>query len=450
MHKPILAVALILTATLLFAPAPRAHAQADLPVILPMRERAAVVDGWLERRFETVIPALMRREGIDLWIISAREYNEDPVIETMLPATWLAARRRTILVFFDQGSDQGVERLAVARYNIGTSFKASWAPEEEPDQWKRLAQVIEARDPQRIALNRSATFALADGLTDTEYDAFQAALPERFHNRLVSGEPLAIGWLETRTPEEMAVYPMIVRLARQIIHEGLSEKVIQPGVTTTADVEWWYRDRIEALKLDTWFHPSVDIQRDDTGERSGDFSARAGEKVILPGDLLHVDFGITYLRFNTDTQQHAYVLKPEETNAPDGLVKALAVGNRLQDILTGQFKTGRSGNDILAAALDQARNEGIKATIYTHPIGFHGHAAGPTIGLWDQQGGLPGRGDYPLYPHTAHSIELNAAVKIPEWGGKEVRIMLEEDAYFDGEGVWYIDPRQTEMLLIPR
>ena len=431
------------------AASPSTFAQPEMPVVLPMRERAALMDRWLEARLDTVVPALMQREGVDLWIVSAREYNEDPVIETMLPATWLAARRRTILVFFDRGPDEGVERLAVARYDIGP-FPRAWDPEEQPDQWGRLAEVIAERDPATIALNRSATFALADGLTDSEYESFLAALPPRFHDRLVSGERLAIGWLETRIDEEMQVYPMICKIAHAIIAEGLSAQVIQPGVTTTDDVVWWYRERIRALKLTTWFHPSVSVQRADAGERDGDFSARPDASTIYPGDLLHVDFGITYLGLNTDTQQHAYVLRPGETDAPDGLRHALAVGNRLQDILTNAFETGRTGNEILRAALDQARAEDIKATIYTHPIGYHGHGAGPTIGLWDQQGGVPGRGDYPLFPHTAHSIELNAAVPIPEWDDKEIRIMLEEDAYFDGTSIWYIDGRQTALWLIPR
>ncbi len=384
-----------------------------------------------------------------MWIVSAREYNEDPVIETMLPATWLSARRRTILVFYDRGADEGVERLAVARYDVGP-FPRAWDPETQPDQWGRLAEIIAERDPASIALNRSATFALADGLTDSEYDGFIAALPERLHDRIVSGERLAIGWLETRIPDEMEVYPMICKIAHVIIAEGLSEQVIQPGVTTTDDVEWWYRERIRDLKFTAWFHPSVSVQRAGAGQRNGDFSARAAANTIRPGDLLHVDFGITYLGLNTDTQQHAYILRPGEIDAPAGLRQALATGNRLQDILTDAFETGRSGNEILRAALDQARTENIKATIYTHPIGYHGHGAGPTIGLWDQQGGVPGRGDYPLFPHTAHSIELNAAVAIPEWNGKEIRIMLEEDAYFDGESAWYIDGRQTELWVIPR
>ncbi len=425
-------------------------AQETMPVILSMRERAETIDRWLEIRFETVLPRLMRRENVDMWIVIAREYNEDPVIETMLPATWLAARRRTILVFFDRGDGEGVERLAIARYDVGKSIQATWNPEEVPDQWERLRQVIEERDPRAIALNRSKTFALADGLTDSELDSFLEALPAKYEERIVSAERLAIGWLETRTPEEMQVYPTVVKIARAVIAEGISERVIQPGATTTTDVEWWYRDRIAELTLDTWFHPSVDVQRAEAPGRGEGFASRPEEQTILPGDLLHVDFGITYLRLNTDTQMHAYVLRPGEKEAPAGLREALSTGNRLQDILTSQFRTGRSGNEILKAALEQAKREGIRPSIYTHPIGFHGHAAGPTIGLWDRQEGVPGAGDYPLFPDTAHSIELNATVAVPEWNGKDARIMLEEDAFFDGEKTWYIDPRMEELLLIPR
>ena len=424
---------------------------AQAPKILSLQEQARVQDAWLEERLQTVLPDLMERTGIDMWVISAREYNEDPVIETMLPATWLAARRRTILVLYKPAGKQEIEALAVARYNVGSSFKKGWNPEQQPNQWKRLAEIIEERNPQKIGINRSEYFALADGLTASEYESLQAALPKKFKQRLSSAEKLAIGWLETRTESEMAVYPQIVGIAHAIIAQGFSEEVVQPGITTTDDIVWWYREHIRALGLKTWFHPSVSIQRADpeSFEHLRAFSERPEGEVVQPGDLLHVDFGITYLGLNTDTQQHAYVLKPGETQAPKSLQQAFATGNRLQDILTSQFKTGKSGNEILANALEQAQSEDIKATIYTHPIGYHGHAAGPTIGLWDQQGGVPYTGDYPLYANTAYSIELNAAVNIPEWN-KEIRIMLEEDAYFDGERVWYINGRQNTLLLIPR
>jgi Xaa-Pro aminopeptidase len=420
-------------------------------LILPMQERAELIDRWLEHRVQTVLPAIMRRSGIDLWVLVSREYNEDPVLKTFLPSSWQTARRRTILLIHDRGEGQPLETLAVARYGVGRTFAKSWDKERDGDQWQHLARLIAERDPKAIGINVSDTFALADGLSHTEHELLREALEPRLRPRLLSAEMLAIGWLETRSELEMQVYPQICRIAHDIIAEGLSQAVIQPGVTATSDVAWWYRDRIRELGLSAWFHPSVAIQRAASPalDMKETVSAAKDDTLILPGDLLWVDFGITYLRLNTDTQQHAYVLRPGETDAPEVLKDALATGNRLQDILTGNFVTGRSGNDILAASLKQAANEDIKATIYTHPIGYHGHAAGPTIGLWDQQGGVPGRGDYPLYPNTAHSIELNAEVEIPEWN-KSVRIQLEEDAFFTGESLYYIDGRQTELLLIPR
>ena len=421
------------------------------PKTLSMRERAKVIDVWLEDRVRTVLPKIMRRSGIDMWVIISREYNEDPVLRTFLPSTWQSARRTTILVVYDPGNGNELETHAMARYAVGKMFKKAWDKEKEPNQWKALADFIAEKNPKKIGVNKSAAHALADGITHTDYGNLMRALPKNLGERVVSAENLAIGWLETRTPSEMAVYPNIVRIAKQIIAEGFSEKVIQPGITTTDDVVWWYRDRIRKAGVVTWFHPSVSVQRKDPEnfEHLRAFSGRPENQVILPGDLLHVDFGITYLRLNTDTQQHAYVLKAGEKSAPKYLQDAFKRGNRVQDILTGNFKTLRTGNQILKMSLDQCKAEKIKCAIYTHPIGFHGHAAGPTIGLWDQQGGVPIDGDYPLYENTAHSIELNAATYIKEWD-KEIRIMLEEDAFFDGETVRYIDGRQTKLMTIPR
>ncbi len=417
--------------------------------ILSMHQRAVVRDGFLKDRFETVLPEIMARNKLDMWIIIAREYNEDPVIRTMLPATWLNARRRTILVIHNPGNGYPLESYAVARYDVGDIFKKAWDPEAQPNQYKALADLIQSKNPKSIGINKSIYFAQADGLTATEYNLFKNALPKKYAPRIVSAEKVAIGWLETRSAKEMEVYPDICRIAHDIIKEGFSAKVITPGITTTDDVVWWYRERIRDLNLVTWFHPTVDIQRADKQDFNflEAFSKDKADNVIRPGDLLHVDFGITYLGLNTDTQQHAYVLMPGESRAPDFLVKALGVGNRLQDILTDQFKTGRTGNEMLLSALKQAKEEGIKPQIYTHPIGYYGHGSGPTIGMWDKQEGVPVNGDYPLFPNTAYSIELNAKVHIKEWD-KEVAIMLEEDALFDGKTCDYIDPRQTEMIII--
>jgi|TARA_R110001599_G_scaffold84130_2_gene226782 Xaa-Pro aminopeptidase len=430
---------------------PDLSAQNGYPEILSMKDRAEVIDELLEDKIQTLLPDLMRRTGIDMWVVVSREYNEDPVIETLLPATWLAARRRTILVMYDQGEGKGVETLAVARYDVGKTFKKAWDKEKEPDQWKRLKEIIEERNPKKIGVNQSDDWGLADGIVATDLQEMKSAIGKKYSERIVSAEKLAVGWLETRSAKEMTIYPQIVRIAHEIIEQGFSDEVIQPGVTTTNDVVWWFREKIRELKLITWFHPSVSIQRADpeSFDHLRSFSSRPDNNVIMPGDLLHVDFGITYLRLNTDTQQHAYILRPGETEVPEYLNKAFDNGNRLQDIFTNNFKEGRTGNEVLKMSREKAIAEGLKPSIYTHPIGYHGHAAGTTLGMWDSQGGVPGSGDYPLHLNTAYSIELNAATFIEEWG-KEIRIMLEEDAFFDESGVWYIDGRQKEIMMIPR
>ena len=423
----------------------------DMPKILDLKAQAVVIDRLLTDKVKTVLPQLMRDHDIDMWIVMAREYNEDPVIRTMLPAIWHAARRRTILVVYDPGEGKELEALAVARYDVGSVFKKAWDKQQQPDQWARLVEIIKDRNPNKIAINTSQHFGQADGLTHSEHQQFISYLSEPLKAKLISAESLAVGWLEHRTVEEMKIYPQIVSIAHHILAEGLSELAIQPGVTTTEDLVWWYRERVNSLKLDTWFHPTVSLQRADAeqADHLRTFDKRPAEDIIQPGDLVHVDFGITYLRLNTDTQQHAYVLKSGERAAPQYLSQALANANRLQDIFISHFKVGRTGNEVLAMSRKQAIEEGIKPTIYTHPIGYYGHAAGTTLGMWDSQAGVPHKGDYPLHANTAYAIELNAATFIKEWN-KEIKIMLEEDAFFDGKQVRYMDGRQKQLLLIPR
>lgn len=433
----------IMTGVVLICTHPDSTAQT---VVLSQREQARVVDELLDDRLTNLLPKLMRREGFDMWVVISREYNEDPVIRTLLPATWFAARRTTMLVAFDRGPEKGMEYLAVARYDVGRIFKRAWNPEANPDQWGQLGKLIAERNPKKIGVNKAPGYGHADGLTANDYDRLLESLPASMRNRVFSAEKLAVSWLESRTSHEMAIYTQICKIAHEIIAEGFSEQVIQPGATTTDDVVWWYRERIRERKLDTWFQPSVSVQR---SEPDATFSKLPQPVVIMPGDLLHVDFGITYLRLNTDTQQHAYVLKPGEAAVPEYLQAAFRKGNRLQDILTGQFTNGKTGNQILKDARTQALQEGLVPSIYTHPIGFHGHAAGTTIGQWDMQGGVPYTGDYPLHPETAYSIELNVTVPVTEWL-KDIKIQLEEDGYWDGKNFRYIDGRQLEIMPIPR
>ena len=425
--------------------------QLNAQQILPERQRAEVIDNILKDRFNNLLPKLMDDTGIDMWILISREYNEDPVLKTMLPATWLNARRRTILVFYRNKEKNTIEKLAVARYNFGENIISAWDKEKEPDQWKRLMQIIEERDPKSIGLNYSTYFNICDGIVKTDYDAFMSNLPNKYKSNVKSAEKLAIGWIETRTGTEMVIYNQLVDITHDVIAEAFSEKVITPGITTTTDVEWWMREKVTSLGLETWFHPSVDVQRtaEELGNHLYAFSNRPEDMVILPGDLVHCDFGITYLRLNTDCQELAYVLKPNEKSPPQFLVNALKDGNRVQDIFTSNFRTGKTGNAILAESLSASRAQGLRPSIYTHPLGAYGHSSGTTLGMWDSQGGVPVTGDYPLHNNTVYAIELNTTVTIPEWK-TDIRIMLEEAGFWGLDGFRYVNGRQTKLLTIPR
>ena len=414
--------------------------------ILPLKERAKFVNKLQKERFNNLLPELMEKTGIDMWVLIAREYNEDPIIKTMLPPTWLNARRTTIIVFSLDPETKNFESVAIARYAFGDNIPSIWNKEKQPNQWEALKDYIVSKNPEKIGINTSSYESLADGLSKYHYDQLYNVLSPKFRKKIVSAEDLAIAWIETRTDLEMTAYSQLVEISSAIIREAFSTKVITPGVTTTDDVVWWMREKVIALGLDTWFHPTVDVQRKDESDLYA-FDSNSKFDTILPGDLLHCDFGISYLTLNTDTQELAYVLKPEETSAPDFLVKALKDGNRVQDIFTNNFQQGATGNQILKKSLEQGKAEGLRPSIYTHPLGTYGHSAGTTLGMWDSQGGVPFSGDYPLQYNTSYAIELNTTVYIPEWE-KDIRIMLEVPGFFGKDGFRYIKGRQTEYILV--
>jgi len=415
------------------------------PAVLPERARPDAVNAMLKDRLDNLLPALMRETGIDLWVVINREYAEDPVYLTLVPEPVFAARRTSMLVFFDRGrdgnADKGVERLTVNRYPMRGYYEAAWEGGDLDAQWKRLAEVIRERNPKKIGVNMSRTWAFGDGLTHGMYERLIEVLDPALRSRVVSAEGLAVRWLEQRTAMELETYPHIVALARGVIAEAFSSKVITPGVTTTDDVAWYIRQRYADLGLPIWFMPYVNAQR--AGLACGDQPFCGEDGVIHRGDVLHTDVGITYLRLNTDTQEMGYVLRLGETDVPEGLKKAFVVGNRWQDLLTGAFATGRSGNEVLAAAKAAAEKEGIRSSIYTHPLGFFGHAPGPTVGMWDNQGPTPLYGDWKIRANTAYAIEGNVKVPVPEWNGQLVQIKMEQSAVFDGKTVQYLAGRQT-------
>tara|TARA_A100000171_G_C2140183_1_gene154605 strand:- start:13298 stop:14401 length:1104 start_codon:yes stop_codon:yes gene_type:complete len=361
----------------------------------------------------------------------------------MLPARWLNARRRTILVFYRDKEKNTIEKLAVARYDVGENIQSAWDKEQQPDQWQRLVEIIQERNPDKIAVNYSKHFGIADGLVHTDFEELKEALPGYLESKIVSAEKLAIAWIETRTEKEMELYNTLVKVTHNIIDEAFSRKVITPGKTTTDDVVWWMRQKVTDMGLETWFHPTIDVQRSNEALKSHieSFSKAKRDEVILPGDLLHCDFGITYITLNTDCQQHAYVLKEGETKVPDFLAEAFETGNRVQDIFTDTFETGKTGNEILLKSLAEGKAEGLRPSIYTHPLGTYGHSSGTTLGMWDSQDGVPVNGDYPLHENTVYAIELNNTKYIKEWD-KDIRIMLEEAGFWGPKGFRYVNGRQ--------
>ena len=412
------------------------------------REWAAAQQEWLRLRLERTLPALMRRDSIDMWIVPMREYNEDPVFSSIVSPTTFSARRRTIYVFHDRGGSAGIERLALGGTSQGglyTAVRSQLAATNVATgsttaelwgsaQWDVLTKVIRDRKPKRIAINVDTTFAFADGLTLGEYTGMlskEVLKPDGdWRAQIVPAGRLAVDLIAIRQPEEEATFDRMNRLTWDIIEEAFSSRVITPGVTRTSDVIWWMRQRVADYGLTTWFQPDVDVQRQGmTDEQMGE------DPVIQKGDVLHCDFGITALRLNTDTQHMGYVLKDGETDAPAGLRAALGTTNRLQDIVTSEIKPGRTGNEVLRSSRERMTRDGINGTIYSHPIGMNGHGAGSLIGLWDYQDGVPGRGDHPMQPSMWYSIELQSGSKVPEWGNQVVRVGQEEDVILDAAGV---------------
>lgn len=415
--------------------------------VLPERDRVEPTNQLLEDRLENLLPTLMRETGIDLWVVINREYAEDPVYLTLVPEPVFAARRTTMLVFHDRGEDEGIDRLTVNRYPLGSLYQSAWEGGDLDTQWQRLGEVLAERNPKRIGINVSRHWPVADGLTAALRDRLMEVLPEAMQGRVVSAEDLVVRWLETRSEAELEIYPHVVSLARGVISEAFSERVITPGVTTTDDVAWYLRQRYADLNLPIWFMPYVNVQRPgEPCEPNTSFCGTGG--VIHRGDVLHTDVGICYFRLCTDTQEMGYVLKLGEDRVPDDLVDALKIGNRWQDLLTDAFETGKAGNAILAAARQAADAEDIVSSVYTHPIGHFGHAPGPTIGMWDNQGPTPVRGDWVLHPNTAYAIEGNVKVKVETWDGQHVQIKLEQSAAYDGDRVHYLAGRQTEWHVV--
>lgn len=428
------------------------------------QELAAMQQAWLQQRLDTFVPGLMRKYGVDFWVVPMREYNEDPLFASIVAPETMAARRRTIYVFFDScaaknvpPSPSCVERIALGGTSQGGVWQArrSTKPVEAAvggrqaelwgdEQWQMLKDLVVEKQPKVIGINRSTVSAFSDGLSSGELQGMSEALGSQWTSRFKAADGLPVDLIASRLPGEEAFFAKMTQHVWSLTQEMFSDRVIVPGKTRTSELVWWWRQRVADQGLGTWFQPSVSIQRrGSASEQLGD------DPVIMRGDVLHCDVGITVARLNTDTQHNGYVLLPGETDAPPGLKRALANANAMQDFAMAEIRPGRSGNEILKSVLDRMRAAGINGTMYSHPIGMNGHGAGPLIGLWDYQEGVPGRGDAKVIPSMWYSIELQATTPVPEWGGQPVRMAQEEDMIIgaDGRPRWAFQ-RQDKLFLV--
>lgn len=440
------------------------HFLNDPNCIVSYREQIKIRNTWLEKRLKDLLPQLMIKNNLDCWVVMAREYNEDPVIMSLLPASMLSCRRTTILLFKLE-DDMTLSSYSLSRPGTGIDhlYKGIWTnPKgqnwddldimpyttesdviyDQPEtQMECLARILDELNPKKIGLNYSDEFAFGDGLSWSLYKQFMNHLTPSLKKKVVSAEKLCINWLETRIPEEIVTYNGIVQIAHAIIEEAFSNRVILPGVTSNTDVKYFMMQKVIDLNMTPWFDYEVSIIRQGVGPIGH-------EAIILPGDILHCDIGLKYLGLCTDTQHNAYVCQLDECDAPEGIQQLQKDLNLLQDITIRNFSEGRTGNQVLEMSRNQAIEEGLEPCIYTRPIGYHGHGAGPTIGLWDMQEGVPGKGDYPINNNTLYALELNVTSSIPEWDNQSVTLGAETNILFKDNVCTYLASRQKVLHII--
>lgn len=410
------------------------------------RERAALHDRIVLTKLDTVLGPAMRGNNIDMWIVLTREYNVDPVFPFVTPDGTYPGGRNAY-VFIDAGGARP-QRIVIGshQWKQGAPFFDRVIAARGADVGKEIRKLAEQHQPKRIAINMADQTSAADGLTATMKEYLVEALGPEFSRRLVSAERLVIDYLDTRLPEEEALFREAAELTRKIWEEAFTRKVITPGKTTVGDVLWFIRQRCADHNVGIWFRPDIRVQRRGMPFHPGEVPP--DDFVIEPGDILHLDFGIIYLDFHTDYQKHFYVLRGGETDVPAGLKRALENTNRLQDILLSEMKPGRTGEEVYTASVERAKAAGLQAMIYSHSIGNFGHFVGTAIGSFTTGPTRGLRGQLPLRLGSYTSIELNTKTAVPEWDGQEVFIMMEDDAALTPDGMKWFVSRQTDWYVV--
>jgi len=445
-------IALRNTALLLFALSLSVYAQKpnaveSLPKLLSQREQLAMREGWLKKRLDTMLLPMMRRQNIAMWIVTNEEFHADPVTAHIAPPLPYVGRR-DFFIFADCGGDK-LDRIAIVRYpeeHLNYFFEVLNPPGR--DIATTLRRLVEERNPKTIALNIGGMRGATDGLTFEVHKFLTESLGPNYASRFVSAAPLIVEYMDTRLPEELEHYRTAVEVTDILTRRAFSNEVITPGKTTVGDVRWWFMQQLNDLGLDTWFQPDLRLQRHnkEPGKTQQFLSVTEESAVIQRGDVIHIDCGVNYMGLSTDWQKMGYVLRPGERDVPEGLKKALANTNRLQDALFTHIKPGAKGSEVYDATMADMKKLGIEAMIYSHSVGNQGHALGASIDF--RRASATTSLEPPFREGSYTAIELNTSTAVPEWGGQKVAIMMEDDAYLTSEGMKWFRPRQTAFYLI--
>ena len=422
----------------------------DAPALLPLSRQIAIREQWLVERHALLLP-MMRRHNIGMWIVVNEEFHDDPLAQYVAPPRPYTGNR-DLFVFVDAGAD-GLKKFAITGYTEENLARFFEAPTSEPrPAGPTLRALYEQYRPRTIGLGIGGRRGQTRSLGHDAWQFIADAVGPEGTARFTSATDLIEEYLDTRLPGEMEHYRAAVALTEAIVRRALSPEVITPGRTTVGDVRRHLYDAFWAAGVRTWFQPDLRVQRagGDIATSRGFLAVAPEATVIEPGDLVHIDFGISYMGFDTDWQKMAYVLKPGETDAPAGLQQAIANTNTLQDaLMLRHSRPGATGGSVFRATMAEMKERGIEAMVYSHPIGTQGHGMGAGIDFRAANRSDTTALNSRLRLGSYISIELNTATPVPEWGGKKVFVMMEDDAYLTADGFRFFRPRQEKFYLIP-
>lgn len=418
-----------------------------VPQLLPLRQQQLARESWLKTRLDTMLLPMMRQQKIEMWIVTNEEFHADPVTAYIAPPLPYVGRR-DFFIFADRGGNK-LDRIAIVRYpeeHLKNFFGVLNPPGK--DVAATLRRIVDERAPKTIALNMGGMRGATDGLTLEAHKFLTEALGPTHASRFVPAARLIVEYMDTRLPEELEHYRTAVAVTDVLTQRAFSNEVITAGKTTVGDVRWWFLQQVNDLGLDVWFQPDLRIQRHnrEPGKTQQFLSVTEESAVIQRGDVIHIDCGVNYMGLSTDWQKMGYVLRESEQDVPEGLKKALANTNRLQDALFAHIKPGARGSEIYDATMAEMKKLGIEAMIYSHSVGNQGHALGASIDFRRTAAGTSLEPPFREGSYTA--IELNTSTPVPEWGGQKVSIMMEDDAYLTKDGMKWFRPRQTAFYVI--